>query len=533
MNQCFKSLLLMVTALAVSVSVRANNQLTIYDDGDENSNLSPINMVYLDEVGTRCQVIFPADALAEMNEEPINSITFYIAGSGITINGGLVRVSVGETSQASFFSDYITDGLVQVATISMVEGVKELLITFDAPFLYHGGNLVIDTYVEQETDYSYDLFEGYRPDYYSTITRGEVSKFLPKTTFDYGTDDQYAAKVLPTEVTFNTIRAEREDEQTVVLKNIGIGAFTPSFIVDAPFIVDFEAENPEEEFVIGELAADESLEVPVKFAPMTPGAYDGILTIDCGPAGILQVALHGTAIEPAIDLTVADETDYASFVPIYGADIDIVGTQSQVIYPETMLTDMVGRDILALRFHTYKEVQMNGGVIQLSLKPVDKNEFTTETLETGTTVVATVVPVYKSYDLEFVFDQPYRYEGGNLLVDCLVTEPGITNYRQTFFYGTPTEDVYVGLAKTLYYGSTFEYNLVPFLPEATFSYSKASSLRGDVNKDGKVNISDVTTLINYLLSSGEKPAEADTNLDQNVNITDVTALINYLLSGNW
>ena len=535
MKKTFTLLLLMVGALVSAVTVEARSQLTVFADGDELSNICPINLVYMDEAGTRCQVILPADELAEMNQEPINSMTFYVAGDGISINGGMVRVSVAETSQTAFVNSYINDGLVQVATISMTAGVKELLITFDEPFIYHGGNLLIDTYVEQAATDCYDVFEGYRPASYSTITRGEVSKFIPKTTFDYGTDDEYAAKVLPTELTFNTIRAEREDKQSVVLKNIGTSAFMPSFSIEEPFSVCFEAEDPEEEFILGELAAGESLEVPVKFSPMEPGNYDGTLLIDCGEAGILQVALQGKAIEAAVDLTVSDETDYASYVPLYGADIDIVGTQGQVIYPDTMLTDMVGRDILALRFHTYKTVQMNGGVIELSLKSVDKNVFTTESLETGTTVVATVVPVYNSTDLEFVFDEPYHYEGGNLLVDCRVAEAGITNHIQTFFYGRPTEDVYVGLSKTLYYGSTFEYFLVPFWPEVTFSYSKATAeiLRGDVNQDKAVNIADVTTMINLLLSGSEKPAEADCNLDTVVNISDATALINFLLSGHW
>ena len=59
---------------------------------------------------------------------------------------------------------------------------------------------------------------------------------------------------------------------------------------------------------------------------------------------------------------------------------------------------------------------------------------------------------------------------------------------------------------------------------------------GDVNCDGYVNISDVTTLIDYLLSSdseGLSTDNADTNRDGNVNIADVTTLIDYLLSGEW
>ncbi len=65
---------------------------------------------------------------------------------------------------------------------------------------------------------------------------------------------------------------------------------------------------------------------------------------------------------------------------------------------------------------------------------------------------------------------------------------------------------------------------------------KNASLRGDVNGDGSVNISDVTTLIDYLLSgnpSGVNLTAADCNQDNSVNISDVTSLIDYLLSGSW
>ena len=57
-----------------------------------------------------------------------------------------------------------------------------------------------------------------------------------------------------------------------------------------------------------------------------------------------------------------------------------------------------------------------------------------------------------------------------------------------------------------------------------------------MNGDGGVNISDVTTLIDYLLSgnaSGVNLTAADCNQDGSVNISDVTTLIDYLLSGSW
>ena len=55
---------------------------------------------------------------------------------------------------------------------------------------------------------------------------------------------------------------------------------------------------------------------------------------------------------------------------------------------------------------------------------------------------------------------------------------------------------------------------------------------GDVNGDGTVNISDVTYLIDLLLSNGDAPAAADVNGDSSINISDVTYLIDMLLSGN-
>jgi len=58
--------------------------------------------------------------------------------------------------------------------------------------------------------------------------------------------------------------------------------------------------------------------------------------------------------------------------------------------------------------------------------------------------------------------------------------------------------------------------------------------KGDVDMDGKVNITDVTALINYLLShnaQGVNLVAADVDSNGSINIADVTALINYLLSG--
>lgn len=58
---------------------------------------------------------------------------------------------------------------------------------------------------------------------------------------------------------------------------------------------------------------------------------------------------------------------------------------------------------------------------------------------------------------------------------------------------------------------------------------------GDVNADGQLNITDVTVLIDYLLSGNSSDVSmlgADVDCNGQVNIADVTALIDMLLSGN-
>ena len=55
---------------------------------------------------------------------------------------------------------------------------------------------------------------------------------------------------------------------------------------------------------------------------------------------------------------------------------------------------------------------------------------------------------------------------------------------------------------------------------------------GDLNGDGIIAISDVTGLIDMLLSEDEMPPFADVDQDNTVSIRDVTVLIDKLLSGN-
>lgn len=88
-------------------------------------------------------------------------------------------------------------------------------------------------------------------------------------------------------------------------------------------------------------------------------------------------------------------------------------------------------------------------------------------------------------------------------------------------------------------GEYMEFNEALFMIVDLYPYEgyvipggEVEILRGDVDGNGKVNIDDVTTLIDMLLSGATTPDEADLDQDGKANIDDVTALIDVLLNGN-
>ena len=125
-----------------------------------------------------------------------------------------------------------------------------------------------------------------------------------------------------------------------------------------------------------------------------------------------------------------------------------------------------------------------------------------------------------------VVDAPQMRDAKDGDVYRLIT--GITDRFYTV-NDLPAEGTYVYKVKSIYIDETE--SAWSNVEEVTL-FGTAYSI-GDVNHDGRITISDVTALIDYLLSdSAEAPAEADVNGQGGVTIADVTALIDMLLSNS-
>jgi hypothetical protein len=228
-------------------------------------------------------------------------------------------------------------------------------------------------------------------------------------------------------------------------------------------------------------------------------------------------------------LTLYDEGAYLSAVPFNGLYADEVGNKTQVLYLADDLTAMVGKQISAITFYTEPEgLTLDGVTYEIGIAETDVNSLT-DFITDGITKVGTVTMTPNEgqvVEVTITFNEPYTYNGGNLVFEDVVTVAG-------------------GMASTYWTGMNTNYNSAlcytfnsptvrQFLPKTTFTYGGDTPAYeiGDVNHDEKVNIVDVTELIDSLLNGSEIPAEGDVDGDQNINIVDVTVLIDMLLGGN-
>ena len=173
----------------------------------------------------------------------------------------------------------------------------------------------------------------------------------------------------------------------------------------------------------------------------------------------------------AATLTVAEGTTTNGHVPMYGLYCDTQGTISQVIYPADMLTDMVGKQITEIKFYASSEISPNleGCLMNFALKIVEENEFAASAVYeiAEGDIYGTVSPAVGETEFVLTLNQPFTYEGGNLLISTEVIET--SGWKGTYFYGIET-----GL-----YGACYQYSTSyspsvcyreAFLPMTTFTY---------------------------------------------------------------
>jgi len=183
------TLIMSVTTLQLS----AQDTLTVANGTMANSNI-PVYGYYMD-YQTRSQMIFPGNLLDDMVGSTISSITFYLASSPTVEWTTTFDVRLGTCQETTFPSnDFLLNPTQSIYSGTLTVANGKLTVTFSTPFLYSGGNLLMEFASLIPGNYSSASFYGITSNNSSIsgTNLNDISaitptrrNFLPKTTFVY------------------------------------------------------------------------------------------------------------------------------------------------------------------------------------------------------------------------------------------------------------------------------------------------------------------------------------------------------------
>ncbi|MBQ9584711.1 MAG: choice-of-anchor D domain-containing protein [Muribaculaceae bacterium] len=469
---------LMLTALTVPQTWAETAEV----GGTSTNNQVPLNCQYGD-YGYHSQMVYSQAMLEEAGlpaGAKITAITFYTS-SGYALsnpNGSAnnpLTIKLGQP-EGTTLPSFVTDNLTTVSTTGNIwSGETSVTLEFDSDkaYTYDGGNLLIDlSWAYASGGYYKSIYwlvssatgaSRYANNNSSGVEQSSTSSnYLPKITFTYesGEAQDYAAKVSPSSLDFGSLLVDATDTKSVTIQNKGALELPYTITgLNAPFSTTSTS---------GSIAAGSDVSVPVTFTPTAAGSFEGDMLISFPGSGLNDVTVHVTG--SASD-AICNGTDENTYLPIYGYCYDYT-QKNQMIYPASLLTKYVGKNITALKFYTKDGVKYSDGSYNVSLGTTTQSEFASSSPSPASATLTVVKSGLTATDgvngneLSITFDNPFLYEGGNLVVDFEVVTKGTCDpySSRTNFIGE-NQSSNTAYYSYVTYGTNRVANPVKFLPK--------------------------------------------------------------------
>lgn len=200
---------------------------------------------------------------------------------------------------------------------------------------------------------------------------------------------------------------------------------------------------------------------------------------------------------------VAQGTSTTDFVPVYGYNYDSP-QRSQSIYPASMLTELVGKTITGVQYQisgssnpsswytgSYTDVVLN---VNLAITEQENLSSAWDATE-----VTNVYTGQMAADGTIVFDQPFTYNGGNLLVNFEM--PNRAAWKRVYFYGVSSTGGSRYANGSSY--ATASGSVANFLPMMAVTYSVTPNACPDVTAFGLDSLSHDFARIEWTASDAD------------------------------
>ena len=157
------------------------------------------------------------------------------------------------------------------------------------------------------------------------------------------------------------------------------------------------------------------------------------------------------------------------YIPVYGYYVDTDGCTSEFIIPAASIDDMADGDITAMTFYISQAASAAwGATFQVYLGEVSATTLSGNYGPDDFTIVYEGELDGTGTTMSIEFDEPYHYNGGNLLVGTYVLSAG--TYKRAYFSGYEA----TGAAYYSYEGWSGTTGAVQdFIPKTTFTYEPA------------------------------------------------------------
>ena len=452
-----KSLLfLLLLALIAPWAANAQNTLTVCEGTATNAYI-PVYGYYADTEGCNSEFIIPSSELGALNGGVISSMTFYLASPASAAWGAEFQVYLGTVEGTTLSANLGPDDFTVVYT-GVLDGTgSTMVVTFDNPYAYNGGNLLVGTIITAEGSYKSATFNGieatgaayYSYEGWSGIVGG-VQNFIPQTTFTYtgGTavtcfkPKNLAATLTPGNGTVATLTWERNDNGT-----------EDAWVVEYGTAADFA----------GATTVNVSGTPTKNLTGLTPETtYYARVKPDCDTDGTLWSTSISFTPTDAYSITVNEGTATNGYVPIYGFYVDNK-SYSQFIIPSEELRDITYGTISKMTFYSSTaSAPWNNAQFEVYMMETTESTLSalTDWTEMDLVMNAAHLEISNS-QMEVALDNPFQYMGGNLMIGIKQTVSG--TYLSCTWLGVAAEGASMGG-----YGTSVSQK--NFLPKTTFEY---------------------------------------------------------------
>lgn len=173
-----------------TVTFTPSNAYTLtVNDGSTTNGYVPIYGYYVD-ASIVSQFIIPAASLSSIQWATLSGMTFYATQSSINWGSAQFEVYVTEVDYTTFTGTTLVDWTTMTKVMnagSLSVSGNQMVVTFDTPYQYTGGNLMIGVKQTVSGDYVSSTWQGVSATGASLggNSTGSQQNFLPKVTFAF------------------------------------------------------------------------------------------------------------------------------------------------------------------------------------------------------------------------------------------------------------------------------------------------------------------------------------------------------------